>query len=788
MSRLVVWLLALFGPRFRLSPTVAAYLQRAAHVGKTDQIPTELIPLAARLWTRGWLNHKILDTQRDWVLPYWATRQMDPQDRGFVGRALQPVQINSTYRNWTALGNPESKWEAIVDPRGLVTPQPNEGGWSLDAWLQVDGEMFFPSRLNDQTISQSLHENLPLVQTQYEPARLRINQEAFAMQAGDKTDWFIASFSVENPRGDPRNANLYLSLRPFNPEGAAIVDKMELRAQKDVSELWVNDQLAAVLPSPDAFATSNQAAGDVAFFLDSLNNVPLVSGDTGLATFVASYSCQLKPHTQRVITVAMPMAHTVQSNPEAAQWIQPDALPQLKRDFSERWRKLLAQGMSIRVPEEAVQNAFDANKSHLLVLHDGDSITPGPFLYHQFWFRDGAFMLHALDQLGYHAQVKSVLETFPHYLRKDGYMQAQEGEWDSNGQALWLLEQNARLSGDYEVLHEQYWQILNAAHWIDSARQKTKQRDAQVPEHGLLPAGMSAEHLGPNDFYFWDDWWGLAGLRAAIFAAKTFNSPDDERKLQLAYDAFFRDVNNALARATEKNHASWMPASPTRRADSAIVSNLVASYPLQLVPPDDPRITATISELKQVAFVDGAFFHHVGHSGFGTYLALHIGGSELYQRRAEAWGALRFLLKHASPTWTWGETIHPLTRRGGHGDGHHGWAAAEVVSFIRNTLVFEENGHLVLTPALPEEWVFETAVIKVERAATYFGEVDFTLAFGDHNATLVLKGKWREPPAYIEWNLPIAVRDAGGNIAGVELVDAHHIRFPSNVTRIVATF
>ena len=210
------------------------------------------------------------------------------------------------------------------------------------------------------------------------------------------------------------------------------------------------------------------------------------------------------------------------------------------------------------------------------------------------------------------------------------------------------------------------------------------------------------------------------------------------------YHALLQDINRSLERAAAKNHALWMPVAPDRGADSAMVSNLVALYPLQLVAADDPRIIATIDELKKITFVDGAFFHQVGHGGFGTYLALHLAGSELVQRKRVAWDALRFLFKHASSTWTWGETIHPQTRRGGHGDGHHGWVAADVVSFVRNALLFEENDHLVLTPAVPDEWIFETASIKVERAATYFGIVDFTLAFGDHNATLVIKGDWRE--------------------------------------------
>lgn len=788
MFRFIARLLRVFAPRYRVSPIVSEYVDRSTRIGKTDQIPTELMPLAARLWARGWFNRQILDAQRDWVLPFWATRQLDPKDRGFIGRALQPVLINAAYRNWTAVGNPESRYEAIVDPRGLVTPQPNGWEWSLDVWVEVDGVLFLPSRMTDKDVTQKLYENLPLVQTQYEPALLRVNQEVFAVQDSGQNDWVIAANTVENARGDPRTATMYLAVRPFSPEGAAVIDKLEFKSQNETSELWVNGELGAILPTPKEFGTSDREQGDVFFQLGALNHVPTVSDKTGMATFVAAYSFELRPHTNRVVTAVMPMRKTGASSPEAAKWVGPDELPKLKREFSKQWRALLAQGMTVRVPDDAVQDAFDANKAHLLVLHDGDRITPGPFLYHEFWFRDAAFMLNALGQLGYHAQVKQVLATIPEYIRKDGYVLSQEGEWDSNGQALWLLEQDARLSGDYELLHEMYWQMLNMAHWIDAARQKTKKRGERVPEHGLLPAGMSAEHLGPNDYFYWDDWWGLAGLRAASMAAKTFNSPNDESKLRAEFDAFTADLDTSLKRAAERNHADWMPAAPTRRADSAMVANLVASYPLGLVPADDPRITATIEELKKIAFVDGAFFHHVGHGGFGTYLALHLAGAQLIQRKSEAWDALRFVLANASPTWTWGETIHPQTKRGGHGDGQHGWAAADVVSFVRNALLFEERDHLVLTAALPDEWVFETATIKVERAATTFGQVGFTLAFGDHNATLVLKPKWRTPPAYVEWNLPMQIKDAGGDGKGVELVNEHCVRFPATVTRVVATF
>src|SRR5581483_1800586 len=301
MHRLILFLLRLLGPRYRLSPLVAEYFARSGRVGQTAQIPTELIPLAAGLWTRGWFNRQFLDSHRDWILPYWATRQLDPSDAGFVGRALDPVLINSAYRDWTTIGNPESALEAIVDPRGLVTPQPNGFGWSLDAWVRVDNEIFSPSRLDSKLITQKLYESLPLVQTQYEPARLRVNQEAFATQADDGSDWVIAAFTIENPRGEARNATLYIALRPFNPEGVAIVDQIEWRTRENVQELWVNDEFAAYLPRPDAFGSAASEGGDIAFQLDALNGTTDVHDTVGLASAVAAYDLELRPHTQRII-------------------------------------------------------------------------------------------------------------------------------------------------------------------------------------------------------------------------------------------------------------------------------------------------------------------------------------------------------------------------------------------------------------------------------------------------------------------------------------------------------
>ncbi len=130
MQRFMLLLLRVFGPRWGISPAVPDYLAAAQQLDAIDQIPSQLLAIGARLWARGWLNKKFFPTHRDWILPFWAVHQLEPTDPGFVARGMLPVLLNLTHRDWTAIGNPASPYEAIVDPRGLVTPQYD--GWSLD--------------------------------------------------------------------------------------------------------------------------------------------------------------------------------------------------------------------------------------------------------------------------------------------------------------------------------------------------------------------------------------------------------------------------------------------------------------------------------------------------------------------------------------------------------------------------------------------------------------------------------------------------------------------------------
>ncbi len=742
--------------------------------------PAELVPLGARLALRGWINNDFFPSHRDWILPYWAERQFDPRDPAFTPYGFNLFTVNYTHRDWTMIGNLGRAREAIVDPRGLATPWFD--GWSLDVWLECDGNLYAPSRL--AAVEQSLHENFPLVVTTFQAGDLRVRIEAFA--AEDQGEWVVESATVENPSRSAHHASLYLAIRPFNGEGVSLVKKIEYRPE---GMFLVNDALGALVPKPDGIALSDLRHGDVAFGLGTLNGKTRVQDEAGLATGVAAYAMDLAPGETRTWTARMPMEKVErdEDDPSLVSSLQSLASTnKLRDDVLALWRAKLDEGMRIRVPDEKLQAAFEANKAFLLLLHDGDTITPGPLTYHQFWFRDAAYLLNALDKMGYHGEAKQVIERMPRYIEKDGYMRATEGEWDSNGAAIWATVEHARLSGDLELVAKDYWQLLRMASWINSKRRKSKgksQTEEDRAYFGLLPPGPSAEHLGPSDYFYWDDFWGLAGLREMARVADWIGQSKDAAKLHANFDSFCADVSASLALAAERLGRPAMPAAPDRRLDYAMIANLAALYPLRLFAPNDPRMVDTLAALKEKAWFEDVYYN-ASHSALGTYLSLHAAECYLFQRNPEAWKIIAWVLKHASPTFTWAEGIHPRTRGGAMGDGHHGWAVADFLIAARNTLLLEEEEHLIITPILPEDWTFETSVIKVEDAPTYFGNVSFTIAFGERTGTLVVNGDWRTAPAYIEWNLPFPVREAGGDIEGVGII-GNAVRLPRNAKRVV---
>lgn len=640
--------------------------------------PIELLRAGMLFHARGLVNTKAIQHNLDWVWPFWVERQFNPHDPSFIPRAFSFSHINLTHRNWTAVGLPDVPFFPIVDPRGLVTPLFD--GWSLDFWVFPErGAPIAPSKLAD--FAQELtHDGVLCVRSSYRAGETVVSSVVDLVLDDGEPHCRIA-IEADLPAG----AQLGVMLRPYNPEGVSFVERI---ATAPTGDGWLVNQRDAVrfARAPRSHHYSTYAAGDVAMHLASPVSRDEVRCAAGMATAAALYS--------RADLAGQSLEVRVAIRDE----LEPSRRPRFARVPS--WNEALAPLATLRIAAAPWQRLYDLARTNT-VLHCPLDPYPGPYTYKRFWFRDAVFILHALLVLGDVERVRRALDRFAPRQRRDGYFLSQEGEWDSNGEALWFYERFAALTG--EVPPEAWLDaVARGARWIS---RKRLPRDGARREAGLLPAGFSAEHLGPNDYYYWDDFWGVAGLRAAARLLGG-REPDLATACAREADEFLATIERSFPEGPQRRFPGAIPASPHRRMDAGAVGSLVADYPLQLFAPGDERILKTVDYLWNHSEFAGGFFQDMIHSGINVYLTLHLAQVRLRAGQPDAvWRLLDNVAGFASPTGQWPEAIHPRTGGGCMGDGQHIWAAAEWLLIVRNLFVREEGDALVLGAGIDPGWL-----------------------------------------------------------------------------------
>jgi hypothetical protein len=698
-----------------------ARLHRFAQPSEVDQ-PVELLRAGVVFHARGLINSRVIQHNLDWVWPYWIERQFDPVDPSFVPRAFSITHINLTHRNWTAIGYPDCEELPIVDPRGLLTPFLD--GWSLDGWLLgEDGRCLLPSRSSQCSQRQELKDTVRIV-TETRLDDMRLTSSAWVtLESG------IAVCQFELTAESGQNAMVVMALRPQNPEGVSFIHEVKLDKQRDA---WSVDgeRLVRFSQPCTRHHVSDYHGGDVHIHLADREDQSGGSCHVGLVTAAALFPVRNGEKTRIHASIALTKAKD----------------PPLADDA---WKTMDAQYCKLSCPEPRYQFLYDA-ALRSLVLHSPDDVYPGPYTYKRFWFRDAAFIIHALLCAGLEDRAERALANFPRRQTVLGYFCSQEGEWDSNGQVLWIVKRYGELTG--KPLRNEWREPMQAgARWI---LRKRLARNPDSPHAGLLPAGFSAEHLGPNDFYYWDDFWGIAGLRCATELSPSLDT-EDGAGFRFAADDFEAALAQSLASCAARLGRPAMPASPYRRLDAGAIGSLAGGYPLQLLDARDPRLLDTIEFLIERCFVHGAFFQDMIHSGLNAYLTLHVAQVLLRASDPRYLELMDAVAELASPTGQWPEAIHPGTGGGCMGDGHHVWAAAEWLLMVRNCLVREEADRLVLCAGLPQRWLDAGQPIGFGPAPTAFGPVTITVTpqSGDR-LRIAWQGEWRGTAPAIEIRPP----------------------------------
>jgi hypothetical protein len=742
-------------------------LTRLARFGKLGDIgtPSDLLRAGVMLHARGLINNQAIQHNLDWIWPYWVTRQFDPRDVSFIPRAFSLTHINLTHRNWTAVGLPSGGETPIVDPAGLVTPFFD--GWSVDAWIvftpgSARSPDLIPSRCRDVFQRMDWSQGLAIHTGSRSRGGKSLNSTVRVEVEGDQPVCMIDLEASVTGGGDPEVPNapaawLAVSFRPYNPEGVSFIHQISV---DDGGQRWrVNRSHTGLFSDvPNRFGLSEYVQGDVynrMFDGDEQMGPGEIACQVGMATGAALF--RIPSGGIRRITLTIPQER-----------LEKPVVPTVIAGTvaAGAWKESLSGACRLSTADSKTQYLYDA-ALRTLVLHTGEKVYAGPYTYRRFWIRDASFILQTLVCLNLVERAGGYVEDLLDRQKPSGYFHSHNGEWDANGEVLWFLERFCRLSGRAP---RKQWSgpIRRAADWIVAKRLPQKGED---PHAGLLPPGFSAEHFGPNDYYYWDDFWAVAGLRAASYLARRLGKEDQAERYRKHSLDLLASIERSLALVSKKMGRQIMPVSPYRRLDSAAVGSLVSGYPLQLFEPRDRRLRNTAQYLLNHCLVGGGLFHDMSHSGINPYLTLHLAQVLLRAGNPRWLSLMRVVAELASPAGQWPEAVHPRTGGGCMGDGQHVWAASEWLMMIRNCLIREEGKGLLICPGIPDYWLSRSSALTFGPAPTSLGIVELRMEKKGRKARVRCGGRWfsRNPRVLVGPEAqPLVLDEQGVGEASVE--------------------
>ena len=489
------------------------------------------------------------------------------------------------------------------------------------------------------------------------------------------------------------------------------------------------------------------------------------------------YQLELSPGEEHTIHTVVPGWLPPAGAAASLQNLDYDAL---HAAASAHWVKRASSAMQIKVPEQRLQNLYDASLQHFLLAltQNGQKRECYPntaMMHYGSIGTESSPIIRALDMRGLHDIAERCLEAFlstQSAFIPDGDYASKEGGfyrfWPiytcDQGGVLWALAEHYRYTRDRAWLQRTAPKILAGCDFIVRERKRTMHvgPDGKKPAHyGLAPAGCVAD---PRDwqYSFMLNAWFYAGLKNC---AEILSDVDPSKAHELALESV--DYRDCILRALQESVAL----SPvTRLRDNTSVSSVPPYIGLRgfstdvkdsvdpdrrhgyaydctigpfhlfncgVLEPDDPIVTAMLNYLEDRFFLFtplpsrvnldqlGVDWFNLG--GFEKLQPYYVHYQEAYLRRDQIPNFLRGFYNTLAPiadpqTLTFQEE---LDFGGGqpHKTHEEGWFFHQ----IRNMLVMESGKELHLARGTPRRWLEDGQEISVDKAATWFGPLSYRI-------------------------------------------------------------
>jgi len=669
---------------------------------------------------------------------------------------------------WTCAGVPDGHTCALINEEGLV--EPDKGTFSLEPFLHADGKLITWA---DAKRSVRLEpDGLAIPTTQWKLPGFTLETTAFATGHGADAVLFVR-YRVRNAGRNALRARLFVALRPYqvNPPWQAWQGLGGLSAIKEIT--WTHgavrvnrDRWVVPLSKPAAFGAAAFEQGVISDHL-AQGRVPgqtHLRDDLGFASGAMRFDLTIPAGGSREMFIAVPFGAKPRMDAKQVRRIA-DADGAAQFEEAVRVMRDWTGGVSFRMPAGVAREAaltFRTAAGQILINRDGPAIQPGPRRYTRSWIRDGVIMGAALLRIGDQRALPEFIRWFAPFQRKDGFVPCcvdhSGPDWlvehDSHGQLIYGVMESFRFMGDRAFLREMWPHVRQAARFLEKLRALRLTPEYRTPEkiarYGLLPESASHEgYLAHPVHSYWDDAWGLRGLKDAAAIAAELGHESDARAFAKLAESFRETLGASVRAVIAEKKLKYVPASvewadfdPTATSNAVTLLQDLADFPARQL---DEMYEMFLGEFRR---------KHIDRVPWNNYTAYEIriiGALVQLGKRAEALELLKFFLSDRRPRrWNqWPEISWRNPRSPGHlGDVPHTWIAAEYMLAFASLLAYERRADdaLIIGAGVDAKWLAARGGISVRGLPTWYGPLDLTMKREAKGALLVeLGGNLRLP-------------------------------------------
>lgn len=642
---------------------------------------------------------------------------------------------------WTVTGLPGSFNESLLDEYGGV-----ETGlrcFSVIPAILADGKLLSAKNFE---LQQSLAEDwMPIPTVNWKGGGINLNITANTIEP----DTTLVLYKLTNTSSDKRDISLLLAARPLQinpPWQFGGFSEIKQAQWKDNRSLTLNDKQAACFyPTADFVSTYGQSPTadsiDIIEYLIERKTVgDSISSPDGIVSAGARYDYSLAAGESKFILAVYP--NTDNANVNITEDYKIFFNKQLNKSMLS-WQKFIGD-WDINIPDKKLVNIVRSNLAYLLINADGPATQPGSRNYNNSWIRDGAISATAMMRFGLVDFGEKYLQWFTPLIKDDGlipfivetktgnmagFAADWVGEYDSFGQYAFLVRQVMEITDDNDIAKQCWPKLKVAMKYMENLRnQRLTDKYRGTEYEGILPESISHEGYFPAKHSYWDDFFALKGLQDAQAIASRLGYKEDEQWLAKLEKDLRASTLASIEKVRSRDNLKTLPGcaelgdfDPTSTAVAIMIADERDNLPAD-------ALKATFDKYMQDS-KDRASMPIGKRSTYTPYEARNVGALIRLGRFDDARMMLEFFVSDGVRPAAWNhlaEVVHGDLRTPSYiGDMPHTWVGAEMINSIRDMLVYEDRGRLVLAAGVPDSWL--TQGVSVRNLQTLWGPISYTL-------------------------------------------------------------